>query len=190
MHSVIALTALFATSVFASNLQVINNCGNPVYIRTSHNGACDVGADGTTCYGTPFEVDQGQTQQFDFIADGEGTSIKIATNADVNNGILQFEYTVSDNIYWDVSDLDGVGAARVGSPFSGDNVWTGPVGGSSVGQGTCTPVICLANQICQDAYQQPDQKATHGCQDMSTNFQMFLCSGNAYKSRRAISFNA
>jgi hypothetical protein len=62
-------------------------------------------------------------------------------------------------MFWDLSDLDGNGAALVGTPFAKDNVMITPVG-EGTGVGTCVTLGCPAGQICLDAYQQPDDSDT------------------------------
>jgi hypothetical protein len=62
-------------------------------------------------------------------------------------------------MFWDLSDLDGNGAALVGTPFVGDNVMITPVG-DGTGVGTCVTLGCPAGQICLDAYQHPDDSDT------------------------------
>jgi hypothetical protein len=62
-------------------------------------------------------------------------------------------------MFWDLSDLDGNGAALVGTPFVGDNVMITPVG-EGTGVGTCVTLGCPAGQICLDAYQHPDDSDT------------------------------
>jgi len=141
-------------------------CGKPVYIWQSNNGSCDFGPAHETlqhdAFGTPFcpiaipwAVAPGQTQSLDWISNKYGTSVKISYSPIDNNGILQYEYTAGgDTFYWDVSNLDGLGANLVGTPFANDNVKITPVPGQ-VGNPDCQEITCAAGQTCLDAYQHP-----------------------------------
>lgn len=77
---------------------------------------------------------------------------------------LQLEYTINTGqqmAFWDLSNIDGNGPARAGTPFGRDNVLVRPMVTQSKAQfPTCTDLLCKSNQICQDAYQFPDQVAT------------------------------
>jgi hypothetical protein len=86
-----------------------------------------------------------------WIEDGLGTSMKIATNGNFDS-ILQFEYTWSNGIYWDLSLLNGGVDGTVGTPFEDYNVSVGP---SVSGTGTCTFVGCIAGYVCEGAYTEP-----------------------------------
>jgi hypothetical protein len=68
----------------------------------------------------------------------------------------------AQQLYWDLSNLDGDGPGKPGSPFWSDNVISSP-SGSGVGKGTCEPIKCKANQVCTEAYQHPDDTATRVC---------------------------
>lgn len=75
--------------------------------------------------------------------------------------VTQFEYTPTDKtMFWDLSDIDGAGPARTGSPFMDANIRVSPIG-QGAGVDTCKPIKCKKNEACKDAYQFPDQTATH-----------------------------
>jgi hypothetical protein len=130
--------------------------------------ACDMGPDKGPCptqatNTEPWTVQGGGSTSLEIHPKG-ATSIKISKDNNwITPKVTQFEYNQDpDKFWWDVSDIDGNGRARAGSPFFSENVmaWTdGDVGDSK----TCIPVKCKANEMCKDAYQFPDQKATHVC---------------------------
>lgn len=148
----------------ANNLMITNWCSNDITTWQSHNGSCNAGPNGACFFepdAAPFKIPANRnTKAFPIIADGLGTSIKISN---VNNaGILQFEYTVSDNLCWDLSDIDGAGSASAGSPFFNENVQVTPTG-NGVGQGTCSQLKCPNGEICANAYNSPDEVKTRAC---------------------------
>lgn len=92
-------------------------------LAKSNNGGCDSGPNGfcsTSAGAAPFHIPAGNGQSsilaLGWIQNGFGTSVKISKDAAFDNGILQFEYAFTDNMYWDLSDLDGSGAGLVGTP--------------------------------------------------------------------------
>jgi len=183
MHSFsVTVVGLLVASASMANaaLTIINHCTAPLYIKEAHAnllGGCDMGPDKSHCYSNPWVVNQGATTVIPtFNNYGVGTSVKISRNQAVNQ-ITQFEYTPSDNIYWDVSDLDGQGSGRVGSPFQNDNIMASP--GTPTNTGTCKPVLCAKNQICDSAYQTPNQVATRACQKGVQDFTFEFCASDA-----------
>jgi hypothetical protein len=86
-----------------------------------------------------------------WIEDGLGTSMKIAVDGNFDS-ILQFEYTWSDGIHWDLSLLNGGADGTEGTPFEDYNVSVGP---SVQGTGTCTFVGCIETYPCHGAYTGP-----------------------------------
>jgi hypothetical protein len=73
---------------------------------------------------------------------------------------LQYEYSIANGIlFWDLSDIDGAGAASNGSPFYAQNVKITPTG-NGVGEGTCAAFKCPANEVCVQAYNAPDEVKT------------------------------
>ncbi|KAH8684818.1 hypothetical protein BGZ60DRAFT_524018 [Tricladium varicosporioides] len=202
MRSSIALTALFAATVLArGSLLINNNCAKQVFVRTSYKGGCDVGPhpggveqDKNFCYNTPWKIEGGKSQRFDFQEDGEGSSIKIGTNNQLNNGYFQFEYTVATmGTFWDLSDLDGAGPNKVGSPFRHDDLSL-IVGGTGSGQGTCKSIKCPKEQICKESYQLPWDNNTRGCPRTGSTFELNLCATPKQMARaaplQAVSFQA
>ena len=93
------------------------------------------------------------------------------------------------SLYWDLSNLDGVSAGLVGSPFASDNVKTSPVG-TGAGSGTCETINCAANQICTDAYQLPADSKTRWCPEALGTFWVDLCMPDAQFNKRDTIFNA
>jgi hypothetical protein len=109
---------------------------------------------------------------------GAGTAVKLSPEDAA--GVLQFEYTFSDNMYWDLSDLDGGGAGVVTSPFRDWNVVVTPTGnGASEGGNGCSPIFCEAGQTCEESYQYPDQAATRACPADVGDFFLDLCTGGS-----------
>ncbi len=145
-----------------------SRCEEPVYIWQSNNGDCDKGPNGLCFWqegSAPWPVDSGTILQLDWIANNFGTAVKIAKTQADNDGILQFEYTMGNGgNYWDLSNLDGLGANLVGTPFSSDNVRIVPIGpGTGTGGGHCEPILCPGGQTCTDAYLNPEDTKTHVC---------------------------
>ena len=93
-----------------------------------------------------------------------GVSIKVSREHSSNSGVWQFEYAISDHLYWDVSDLDGAGPGKVASPFFDANVRVTPTGkGAQQGENGCYTLWCRAGETCVEAYQFPEQEATNTC---------------------------
>lgn len=135
------------------------SCKSKVYIRQSHNGGCDENPDNGDCDGDPLLVTPQGHASLHTIEDETGVSIKISLDRDFVSGILQFEYAVSDNFYFDLSDLDGVSGGVVGAPFYSSNVRAVP-SGPATADGTCKPIRCPADETCVAAYQTPEQEGT------------------------------
>ena len=87
------------------------------------------------------------------------TSIKITWSSPPTDGVLQFEYTLSDNLYWDLSDIDGSAPKVVGSPFYNENVKLTPTG-DGAGVSPCMAIVCPPGTLCQEAYNKSDDSAT------------------------------
>ena len=124
------------------------------------------------CGSAPWTIKKGATQEIKYITDGAGTSVKISKKG--VSGILQFEYTVSNGLWWDLSDLDGDGPGLVGTPFGKDNVKVTPTG-NGAGSGTCLKIRCKANTVCLDSYQHPDDKNTRFCPSGTGPMWLDLC---------------
>ncbi|KAF7550664.1 hypothetical protein G7046_g7942 [Stylonectria norvegica] len=180
-HGVV-LAALAASA--SAKLNFNNWCNAQVTVMLSHNGGCDYGSNGL-CGSAPWTIAPSQIVGFDWIVDGMGTSVKIS-KAGVG-GILQFEYAVSDGIYWDLSDLDGDGPGLVGTPFGNDNVKVSPTGNGS-GSGTCVKIRCKAGQTCLDSYQHPDDQNTRWCPTNTGDMWIDLCQPDSgFNSKRDLS---
>ncbi|CAG8950079.1 hypothetical protein HYFRA_00008312 [Hymenoscyphus fraxineus] len=184
-----ALAIFFASaSVASASLNVHNFCSYPIYIKQSHNGGCNKGTNTKTCDGAspPFVVKAGATYNLPMFTDkNSATSVKIAREQNMGK-VTQFEYTPTDNtMFWDLSDIDGAGAARTGSPFKEANLKVSPVG-KDLGAGTCKAIKCKKNEVCKDAYQFPDQTATHSCPMSTTTFTLDICVPDAQFTRREV----
>lgn len=178
-------------------------CSQDVFIYISNNGGCDAGTNGacsTDANASPWHIKAGNgagsTLAFPWNTNGFGTSIKIAKTSDwkTTPSILQFEYTWTtgqfSGLYWDLSDLDGAGSGLVGTPFMQDNVKISPTGTGS-GSGTCVKVVCPAGIVCKDAYNTPDQEATHTCPLNTAEMYLDLCEPTGpFNSKRGIAFQA
>ncbi|RDL36564.1 uncharacterized protein BP5553_05916 [Venustampulla echinocandica] len=181
------LLALVSLAFAAIDIQ--NYCGNKVYIRESHNGGCDANPDTGDCDGDPLTIAPGGQASINTIADGTGISIKISLDFDFISGILQFEYAVSDNFYFDLSDLDGISGGVVGAPFRSSNVRAVPTG-PGAGSGTCKPILCPADVTCHAAYQLFDQEATKGCPDTTVFMDLDLCVAAHDWQKRGVNFTS
>lgn len=125
-----------------------------------------------------FDIAPGDTLVQPVFADphglGSGTSVKIARYP--GGGVLQLEYTKTDHMYWDLSDLDGGGAGVVVSPFRDAHVRLTPTG-NGVGEGVnkCWTLDCPAGLTCQESYQDPNQEATRVCPADTGDLILDLC---------------
>lgn len=193
--------------MYPSNL---SSCTYPIYIKQSHNGGCNVGTDKNQCddKSPPYVVNpNGGTVSIPLFNEIPlGTSVKIAKVTNMAK-ITQFEYTpTKDLMFWDLSDIDGAGPARAGSPFFDQNIRAVPVG-KGVGVNTCKPITCKKNQVCKESYQFPDQVATkvrlfteklkfmranttQSCPPTVTTWQMDFCVPDAQFTRRDVGFAA
>lgn len=125
-----------------------------------------------------FDIAPGSTLVQPIYADphnlGSGTSVKIARYP--GGGVLQLEYSQSDHLYWDLSDLDGGGAGVVVSPFRDAHVRLTPTGnGVDEGVNKCWALDCPAGQTCQESYQDPNQEATRVCPVDTGDLILDLC---------------
>jgi len=192
----IALLAVLASSVSAGGLTINNWCNADVYVYQSVNGACNTGANGK-CGSSGWKIPAGKgsssTQHFDFI-DKQSVSLKVSKvkwdGINQQPPLLQYEYAVTDNLYWDLSDLDGSGSGRPGSPFHGDNVKITPTGDVSHSD-SCKQFRCPANQTCKDAYNTPSQVATRACPTDTGTQWLDLCEpSKQFNSKREVAFMA
>ncbi|KAK3376791.1 hypothetical protein B0T24DRAFT_229583 [Lasiosphaeria ovina] len=200
--TVLALATLAST--VSATLNINNWCNVPVYVYQSNCGSCDKGSN-DACNQSPYVIgagNGGSILRLDWIRNNCGTSVKISKNdPGFNSGILQFEYTYAsgDGLYWDVSNIDGAGAGRAGTPFYHDNVKATPTD-AGAGQGTCQKIRCPANQLCVDAYNHPDDVRTRWCPLNTGDMWLDLCEPTEFfnnkrelparEARRAIAFTA
>lgn len=85
-------------------------------------------------------------------------NIKMSKVKDIEHGIFQFEYTLSNTtLFWDISDIDGTGDGVVGNIFADQNVQVTPTG--DLGSGNCHQVTCTKGTPCKGAYQQSDDSS-------------------------------
>lgn len=71
-----------------------------------------------------------------------------------------------------------------------DNVKISPTGTGS-GSGTCVKVVCPAGIVCKDAYNTPDQEATHTCPLNTAEMYLDLCEPTGpFNSKREVAFRA
>ncbi|KAH8882674.1 hypothetical protein GQ53DRAFT_772320 [Thozetella sp. PMI_491] len=201
MFTKITAPAILAlASVASATLNINNWCNVPVYIRQANPGVggaghwnCDAGPDGVC--GHYAQINPGQILNLPWIANGQGTSVKVSKNdPGFNSGIIQLEYTKNDALWWDLSNLDGRGPGLVGTPFGNDNVKVTPTGNGHAA-GTCTLIRCYAGTLCRDAYQTPTDSATRWCPGDTGDMWLDLCEptqyfNNSYKKSRAVSFQA
>ena len=184
--SLISLCLAASAAVVSAQIEIVNSyvsldpkmsitlnflsCPFDVYIYQSTDGGCDYGessfdacssnpsecfGDSDLCFTDPWVVADGGDISIPWIEDGLGTSMKIATNPDFDS-VVQFEYTWSDGIYWDLSLLNGGVDGSVGTPFAGYSIVVGP--GENEG-GTCEAITCLPD-LCEGAYINPDDDDT------------------------------
>jgi len=147
-----------------ATLNINNWCGQDVQYWQSTGAGCDAGPNGI-CYDQPgaypWTISPGNIDYVPWVQDPQGTSIKIALGDNTwLSGVLQFEYTLADNLYWDLSDLDGAGSGVVGSPFLNQNVKVSPTGNGAE-QNSCIQIRCPAGTLCAGAYNDPNQMATN-----------------------------
>lgn len=181
---------LLAATTATADLKINNWCNNDVYFYQSTDGSCDKGpngicrgAAGAAPYHIPASHGAGNIFSFNWIKGPSGTSIKIGRTPDVSP-ILQLEYDFSDQLYFDLSNLDGAGAGRTGTPFANDNVKVSPTGiGANLG--SCTQVKCVAGQVCKRAYQSSGDPDTLVCPLNAGDMYLDLCEPTAqFNSRK------
>ncbi|KAB5518203.1 hypothetical protein GE09DRAFT_1195535 [Coniochaeta sp. 2T2.1] len=123
-----------------------------------------------------YDLSSGNTAHLPMVFGGVGISLKVSREHSTNDGIWQLEYTVSEHVFWDVSDLDGAGPGKVASPFFDANVRVTPTGrGAQEGSNGCYTLWCKAGETCAGAYQYPDQEATNVCPIDTGDLVVDLC---------------
>ena len=110
---------------------------------------------------------QGWAEPYQTRADGGGISIKLS-GGDGPGGVVQFEYTIDDDmgmLFYDLSFVDG----DPFRPYSQVLVPSDP---------TCVTAACAPGESpCAAAYNVwNDDQATHGC-GLASNLDLFLCAG-------------
>lgn len=182
-----AALVLAAATVSAGSLKINNWCSTDVYIKQSSSGSCDYGATGS-CADKPWVIKasngKGNVMSLPWNrTTPAGTSVKIAKTASLSQ-IIQMEYDFSDQLYFDLSNLDGAGSGRTGTPFANDNVKVSPTGtGANIGN--CIQIKCPAGQVCKKAYQAPDDHDTFVCPLNAGDIWVDLCEPTApFNSRK------
>lgn len=150
-----------------------DRCDSTVYLYEASAGGVS---------GDPIAVEAGDSVSRDWVGGGDGTSLKIGTSEDFQDGVLQFEYArPDDGIYWDVSDIDG-------APFRDSGVTVTPSGSGEsaedieartlrarAGDGNCAPISCAAGEVCDEAFQTPTDNDVHFCPNDVDDFAIDLC---------------
>lgn len=172
----VALAALAPGALAALNVN--NWCDVAVSFVSTHSDGCETGADGgcTADGSEPWRLEPGTGESIatvEYIEDGVGASIKISKD-DVPDGVLQFEYNVSDFLYYDLSDLDGNGGGLVGTPFADQNVKVTPTGNGALID-HCIEIRCTANEVCLGSYQDPNDVNTNTCPLDTGDLWLDLC---------------
>ena len=162
---------LLTIAVNLANFTLPYWCTYPVYIWQSLDGGCDGGPVACTPVQNtnPWAVEAGSTWSHSWT--NGATSLKIGTTTPSDNGlgkigILQFEYKLAPAspptpqvLYWDLSDLDGVGGGLVGSPFHNENVKATPYN-NGTGLNGCHQIRCPQGKLCRAAYDTPNDVDT------------------------------
>lgn len=178
MHFSTAAAALVVAAVSVSaDLKINNWCNENVYIMQSTGASGDYGPGGAY---KPWTITasngKGNILSLPWnTSTSGGTSVKISKSANLPlTNILQLEYDLSTDLFFDLSNLDGTGDGRVGTPFANDNVKVSPTGaGANVSP--CTQVKCVAGKTCSQAYQQPNDPDTLVCPLNTGDMWLDLC---------------
>jgi len=126
-------------------------------------GCLDPSTNGTDPATAPYVIAPGQTHDQAFIPDDVSVSLKFfkaAISDFPHHGILQFEYTLTDKIWIDLSNIDGTNNAVSGSPFGDENVQV-TESGDGANQDACQQIVCAkrppgAPVFCPEAYNKSD----------------------------------
>lgn len=159
MQSILFLAVLassfLASVVFAGSANVVNNCPSDLYLWSVGDVAAPMvtisaGANWTEAY---------QTRAYG------GISIKISPTID-DTSIVQFEYTLDDKLWYDLSNVNG-------NPFRSSDLLL-----SSKGT-TCQDIACPAGESnCKMAYTVfDDDYATHAC-DGGIDLTLTMCAAH------------
>ncbi|TVY32931.1 Secreted thaumatin-like protein [Lachnellula occidentalis] len=188
--STIAALVAFAAPTLGSKINIMNWCSQDVTAWSSHNGDCNSGPNGICSGhpgGSPFVIPANHHSiGIDLVSDGAGSSIKMQFGNGDSNNPLQYEYTIAGgNMFWDLSAINSAGP---NDPFYKENVKVTPTG-KGVGSGSCSAVKCPANQVCGDAYNQPDEVKTRACPADTGDMWVDLCMPTQSFKRNARDFN-
>lgn len=154
------LAWLFILNATNGEIKIVNKLSRPIYLQSVSNTARPLRT--LSANGGWYNEDW-QTNP-----EGGGISIKMAVQRDMND-IIQFEYTVQDNVvYWDVSLID----AKSNSPFINEGFTVIP------DRPGCKSSICEPfDTYCRDVYFHPnDNYAVRGC-SQAVNLQMSIGHG-------------
>ncbi|KAF2792593.1 hypothetical protein K505DRAFT_338561 [Melanomma pulvis-pyrius CBS 109.77] len=169
--SAIALQALIG-SALAGNAIINNHCGYDVHLLSTSTNAQSV-------------IPAGQTF-VEGLTGGAGKSLKLAKDPAGfwAHGITQFEYTVTDTLWYDISLID----CANGNDAGGCPGHEGGIRLEATGDG-CAVAECAANSYCPDQayFVWNDDLATKSCGpgQAGGDVTMTLCSGAGMKKRVA-----
>lgn len=152
-----------ASMTFAQFAIVENACDDPVYLWSVSDHQSEMHT--LLGHGGIY------TEAYQIPAYG-GVSIKISRTQSLADPIEQFEYTLKDTLWYDLSNVNG-------DPFLKANLQL------SSSHPACKTVTCPANiPTCHAAYSTPhDDWATHMC-DATSNTTLTLCTKKAAKLHR------
>jgi hypothetical protein len=76
--------------------------------------------------------------------------------------VLEFEWTITDQIYWDLSNLDGGGRGKPGNVFLNQNVKVSPNRDMAGQYPQCVQLRYPMGTVCEGAYNDsPNDPGTH-----------------------------
>lgn len=155
--SAVAVALLAAAPIVNAGQAIIQNkCNFPVYLWTVSDFASPM---------TTIASGDSYSEGYQTNPNGGGVSMKLSTTPDLAGEVTQFEYTLTDTLWYDISNINGF-------PFMQWGISLVPSISS------CRSVLCPAGvQLCSAAYNTPDENyATAAC-DTSANTLVQLCSG-------------
>jgi hypothetical protein len=152
----IVAASLLAGRVGAVGSTILKNeCSSDVYVWTVSDTP-----------GTMVTIPAGgkYSEAYQANPDGGGISMKIATSTEQST-ITQFEYTLTDVLWYDISNINGF-------PFMASGLTLIPSDSS------CRSMICPAGvELCTAAYNQPDDNAATAMCSNTGDMTLILCSG-------------
>jgi hypothetical protein len=161
MYSTLSAAAILAAIPAVNALgqaMVENKCDFPVYLWSVSDEVNPM---------QTLDANSGNySESYRTNADGGGISIKISRDQSQNT-VTQFEYTLTNTLWYDVSNINGY-------PFQDWGLTLVP------SEDGCPNVLCAAGvAACSDAYNIPtDNHATSAC-STEANTVLVLCSGQA-----------